>query len=338
MENTIVMTTAMTASVQPEKILKDLGSLWVDLGKQEENGVLRACAMTFIVTVDESQDAFSVGETIAAIMHHHPSRAIVVRVSQSDEPSLDARVLAQCWMPFGRNQQICCEQIEISSSLGSLRDVPGVIRGLIVPDLPVVLYCRNFQLSQTPQFQALLPLAGKLVIDSGSARLEPLTYLASLPQAGCRKADLTWSRLTRWRESIAQIFENPSHLQGAAALDEIEVRYSGEMEPVAAYYLAAWFQLILGTDVKLVRSIGPSFAAIAGVTFRGPGLDAALEMMDESSEETRVNGIRQRVVFPEMRECDLLREELSIMSHDPIFEAVLSLANSIREKTWREKT
>ena len=332
------MTTAMAASVQPEKILKDLGSLWADLGKQEENGVLRACAMTFIVTVDESQDAFSVGETIAAIMHDHPSRAIVVRVGQSDEPSLDARVLAQCWMPFGRNQQICCEQIEISSSLGSLRDVPGVIRGLIVPDLPVVLYCRNFQLSQTPQFQALLPLAGKLVIDSGSARLEPLTYLASLPQAGCRKADLTWSRLTRWRECIAQIFENPSHLQGAASLDEIEVRYSGEMEPVAAYYLAAWFQLILGTDVKLVRSIGPSFAAIAGVTFRGPGFEAAVEMMDESSEETRVNGIRQRVVFPEMRECDLLREELSIMSHDPIFEAVLSLANSIREKTWREKT
>ena len=170
------------------------------------------------------------------------------------------------------------------------------------------------------------------MIDSGPAGLEPLQYLASLPREGCRRGDLTWSRLTRWRESIAQIFENPSHLQAAASLDNIEVRYCGETEPVAAYYLAAWFQHILGTDVKLVRSIGPSFAAIAGVGLRGPGFEAAVEMMDESSEETRVNGIQQRVVFPEMRECDLLREELSIMSRDSIFEAVLSLANSIRKK------
>ena len=322
----------MTTSVQPEKILKDLGSLWVDLGKQDENGVLRACAMTFIVIVDDSQDAFSVGETIAALMHDHPSRAIVVRVGESDEPSLDARVLAQCWMPFGRNQQICCEQIEISSSLGSLPDVPGVIRGLIVPDLPVVLYCRNIQLLQTPPFQSLLSLAGKLVIDSGSAGLKPLEYLTSLPQDCCQKADLTWCRLTRWRESIAQIFENPSHLKAASSLNDIEVRYVGE-ESAAAYYLAAWFKHILGTDVKLIHSTGPSFAAITRVDLRGPGFEAAVEMMDESSEETRVNGIQQRVVFPEMRECDLLREELSIMSRDPIFEAVLSLANSIREET-----
>ncbi|MEP6538450.1 MAG: glucose-6-phosphate dehydrogenase assembly protein OpcA [Bryobacteraceae bacterium] len=319
----------MATSVQPEKILKDLGGLWVDLGKQGENGVLRACAMTFIVTVDESQDAFSVGETIAAIMHDHPSRAIVVRVGPSKLPSLDARVLAQCWMPFGRNQQICCEQIEISSSLGSLRDVPGLIRGLIVPDLPVVLYCRNIQLSQSPQFQDLLPLAGKLVIDSGPSGLEPLGYLASLPWDGCHKADLTWCRLTQWRESIAQIFESPANLQAASSINDIQISYSGE---VAAYYLAAWFKHILGVEAKLVPSTGPSFASIARVELRGPGFEAVLEMVSESSEETRVGGIRQRVVFPEVRECDLLREELSVMNRDPIFESVLHLANSRRGK------
>ena len=32
--------------VNPEKILKQLGRLWVDLGQTEEHGVLRACAMT----------------------------------------------------------------------------------------------------------------------------------------------------------------------------------------------------------------------------------------------------------------------------------------------------
>src|SRR3954453_11413305 len=226
----------MATAVQPERILKDLGKLWVDLGKQDEHGVLRACTMTFVVIVDESHDPVAIGQTIASLMHDHPSRAIVIRVRPGSEPHLDARVLAQCWMPFGSNQQICCEQVEISSSLGSLEDVPAVIRGLIVPDLPVVLYCRSVQLLHTAQFQALLPLTGKLVIDSGSEDgLAAIEYLASLPCEGCRKADLTWCRLTRWRESIAQIFENPARLKAASSLDQIEIHHTGAEPPVAVY-------------------------------------------------------------------------------------------------------
>jgi len=322
----------MTAtSVQPEKILKDLGNLWVDLGKQEQNGVLRACAMTFIVTVADSHDSFAVGETIAAIMHNHPSRAIVVRVREGDGPYLDARVLAQCWMPFGRDQQICCEQIEITSSMGSLADVAGVIRGLIVPDLPVVLYCRDSPLSKTTQFRALLPLAGKVVIDSGSAADRTgLDYLASLGASEYRKADLTWSRLTRWRESIAQIFENPSNLTAAYTLDEIEIRFTGKTEPTASLYLTAWFQHLLGATIKRTRVTGPSFASIAGVDLRGPAFRATVQMMGDCSVETKVDGVSQRVVFPVLKEHDLLMEELSIISRDPIFEDVLNIATKLR--------
>ncbi len=319
----------MTAPVQPERILKDLAGLWVDLGKQEENGVLRACALTFIVVVGDQPDASGVGETIAALMHEHPSRAIVVRVHTGEEPELDARVLAQCWMPFGRNQQICCEQIEITSSLGSLEDVPAVIRGLIVPDLPVVLYCRDIQLSQTRQFQCLLPLAGKLVIDSAFASdLSPIRYLASLPSTNYRKADLTWSRLTRWRESVAQIFDNPEYLRAVYSMEDIQILYTGSEEPAAVYYFAAWFMHLLGAGVHLniARGAGPSFSSIARVDFHGQNFEATVEMMDDFSVETRVDRVRQRVVFPELKEHDLLRQELSIVGRDAIFEDVLGLA------------
>jgi glucose-6-phosphate dehydrogenase assembly protein OpcA len=326
----------MAAFVQPEKILKDLAGLWVDLGKQEENGVLRACALTFIVVVNDSHDGFAVGEAIAALMHDHPSRAIVIRVRESSEPFLDARVLAQCWMPFGRNQQICCEQIEITSSLGGLGEVPTVIRSLVVPDLPVVLYCRDFELSERPQFQSLLPLTGKLVIDSGSASdLRPIQYLSSLPSGGYRKADLAWSRLTRWRESIAQIFEDPKHLRAANSLENIQILYTGDTEPVSVYYLAGWFMHVLGSGVHLniARGVGPSCSSIARIDLHGPAFEATVEMMDDYSVETRMDGIKQRVVFPELKEHDLLRQELSITGRDPIFEDVLGLAELMREKT-----
>ena len=40
---------------------------------------------------------------------------------------MEARVFAQCWMPFGKRQQICCEQIEITASETSLADAASLI-------------------------------------------------------------------------------------------------------------------------------------------------------------------------------------------------------------------
>jgi len=72
------------------------------------------------------------------LMHSHPSRAIVLRAVEGAE--LDARVFAECWMPFGRNQQICSEGIEMSADAANLGEVGRLLVPLLVPDLPVVLF------------------------------------------------------------------------------------------------------------------------------------------------------------------------------------------------------
>ncbi len=136
-------------SISPSKLLKDLDALWLNLGKNQEDpghgsAVLRACAMTLIAIVEgDDQD---VGETLALLVRDHPSRLIVVNVSSGAEPRLEAGVTAQCWMPFGKRQQICCEQIVLSVSRGSLVEIPPVIRGLVVPDLPVACWVRSHTL------------------------------------------------------------------------------------------------------------------------------------------------------------------------------------------------
>src|SRR5258707_14846743 len=100
--------------VQPEKLLKDLVRLWVDLGRQDtgkgSSGVIRACAMTLIAAVDCEDDARGVTETIGQLMHEHPSRAIVLCIGSGSAP-ISARGFAQCWMPFAGRKQICCEQV-----------------------------------------------------------------------------------------------------------------------------------------------------------------------------------------------------------------------------------
>ncbi|HBY60572.1 MAG TPA: hypothetical protein DEH78_12175, partial [Solibacterales bacterium] len=101
---------------------------------------------------------------------------------------------------FGRRQQICSEQVEIRTPAAQLADVPSVCLGLIVPDLPVVMWSRCARLFDMPEFYRLLPLVDKLIVASRDA--DELPRLARL--AGPHIADLSWTRLTRWREMIAR--------------------------------------------------------------------------------------------------------------------------------------
>ncbi|HYP15074.1 MAG TPA: glucose-6-phosphate dehydrogenase assembly protein OpcA, partial [Bryobacteraceae bacterium] len=314
--------------------LKDLGKLWVDLGKQEQSGVLRACAMTLIVVVEDTVETQNIGETIAALMHEHPSRAVVLRVRGGEDKDLEARVFAQCWMPFGRRQQICCENIEITASIASLADVPSVIRGLLVADLPVVLYCPSENLWKLQQFTVLLPLAQKVILDSyqmnGSLRVPQ--FLNKLPRA-LIKADLAWTRLTPWRESVSRIFDEPSRRRAVYDLREVQILYKAASEPAAAYYLAGWFMHVLGSGVKLniAAGVGPELASIARVALVGPQLEASLELMDHATVELHVNGVREQVtLFPSCTPYDALRQELAVVGGDRVFEDVLGLTQIMR--------
>jgi glucose-6-phosphate dehydrogenase assembly protein OpcA len=325
----------MTTSVEPERLLKELRKLWLDLGKQSPDGVLRACAMTFIVVADEQHDAQAIGETIASLMHEHPSRAIVVRVRRCKEAVLEARVFAQCWRPFGSRQQICSEQVEIIASPESLADVATLLRALVVPDLPVILYSPSETLWWLPQFGSLLALPRKVIVDScGMADpLRVLGLLSGLPARIRDKADLVWSRLTPWREAIAQIFEPPRRARAAYDLQEIRILFKGAEEPSSVYYMAGWFMHVLGAGVpvRIARGVGPEYAGIAHIALSGPGLEAEVGIVERCTAEVVVNGEAPRVIlFPTANDAWALRQELSVGTRDTIFEDVTGLANLLR--------
>jgi glucose-6-phosphate dehydrogenase assembly protein OpcA len=323
------------AAVDPDRLQKELRTLWRELAESDPNGVLRACAMTLIVVVDEQRDAQAIGETIARLMHEHPSRAIVVRVRQCADRVLEARVFAQCWMPFGKRQQICCEQVEILASPSSLADVTTVLRGLVVPDLPVILYAPSDELWWLPQFHSLLPLAGKLIVDSCSVP-EPTRVLKLLTGLRVRKADLVWGRLTPWREAVADLFAAPQRLSSVYQLTEVRILYKGEEEPSSVYYLAGWFMHVLGAGVpiRIAPGVGPEIAGIAHVTLSSPGFEAVLEVTDANTVEMRIDGDPPRVtVFPTVDEVYALRRELGIGGADRIFEDALGLADLMRGQT-----
>lgn len=322
------------AAVTPERILKELSELWTSLGKEQDAGVLRACAMTMIVAADESMDTVPITETIGELMHDHPSRAIVLRVRPCQEQVLESRVYAQCWMPFGRRQQICCEQIEVITSESSLAEVPRLMLGLLAPDLPVVLICRSPRLFTLPGFDAMLPIADKIIVDSEDTA-QPLALLESIAarnHAGHRVLDLAWTRLTQWRETIAAEFDNPETLGHLGGLRKITIAHRRQSVNSEAWYLAAWLRRAAGPAVEIKLQTGASKEAIELVLFNGAGLHLSITRGAGSALHVVVDAHAKSVPFRAMTDWDLLREELAIAGRDKIYDEVLTEAIRIAKR------
>jgi glucose-6-phosphate dehydrogenase assembly protein OpcA len=269
-------------------------------------------------------------------MHEHPSRAIVLKLQESETDMLDARVFAQCWMPFGARQQICCEQIEIAASCDRLAGVTPVVLGITVPDLPVVLWSRSARILEFPEFHQLCPLVHKMIVDSAQLG-EPLEALRHVKKLGSERrhiADLAWTRLTRWRELIANAFEEPGRLGRLREAARVTILHTGANPPSAAYYLGAWLSSALGRSDKRTiefRAAEGGGDPVRGVEIAAPDWTASFHLSD-STATIDFAGAQSKVVLPTLSEYTLLREELSILEKDFAFERALEAAADLAQR------
>jgi glucose-6-phosphate dehydrogenase assembly protein OpcA len=310
-----------TQTVSPDRLLHELSELWTSLsketskdqGKGEDSGVLRACSMTLIVFVDDEADS-ALGEMLARLMHSHPSRTIVVRLRQ-DADVLESRVFAQCWMPFGQHREICCEQVELSVSLNRVADIPSIVAPLAAPDVPRVVWFRSSAIDSVPGLGDILALGDKMIVDTSRPGAPAFADLRVLANAGYIVGDLSWTRLTKLRQLIAQLLDGRD-LSGIA---NVSIEYSGEAVPEAKY-LQAWLRRELRSatvDLRRVDSTGP--AKIKAIRIE-PDIHIRVE---SNCAEYETGSLRQRANLSDGSEGDLLNEELNIMTHDRIFERVL---------------
>ena len=320
----------MSATVAPDSILRELAALWTQQGQQGDAGVLRACTMTLLVIAEAADDAAALGETVAALMPEHPARAILIRLRGEGERALSQRVYQQCWKPFGQRQQICCEQIEITASDAALADLPSVILPLAVPDLPVILWCRSARLVRRPEFGEIAGMATKVVIDSAAAgdSTDAIVCMADGVRSGGILADLAWTRLTRWRETLARVFENRDTLARLSEVDSVQARFGPGYE-TAAWYLAAWAANALASVGQVVTPLVTQVISrqdeslrleLSGGTFRvelSRQEDRLVTVVNEQSNCTNL---------PRPTDYLLMREELGIVRRDAVFERTLASA------------
>jgi glucose-6-phosphate dehydrogenase assembly protein OpcA len=325
-------------SIAPEKILRELTDLWVTLGKETHgdaaDGALRACSMTLVALTEETDDTAELGETIAALMPQHPARVIVVRLRGAGERMLSERVSAQCWMPFGQHRKVCCEQVEITATDAALADLASVVLPLAEADLPLILWCRSARILGMPEFQQIAAMAHRVILDSAAlpdARAA-LARMAGKSVRGVLLGDFSWTRLTRWRAILSQIFENRQNLAELQGIAKVTVVATGE-PPVAAWYMGAWVM-----DALAGAGVHPDFhmqctgesqpGEVQSIVLSGAAFSAELERRGARLIVT-VGGLAYCNHLPALTEYSLLEEELRIVGHDAVFEKTLVSAQRL---------
>jgi glucose-6-phosphate dehydrogenase assembly protein OpcA len=309
-----------TATLEPEKILKDLRNLWSDLGRDAEvsGGVLRACGMTLIVAADSDADAEELRHTLGVLMHDHPARAIVLRLNEKS--GLDANVFSQCWMPFGRHQQICAEGIEITAGVGELHHVAQLLLPLIVSDLPAVLWCRGPRVFSGEDFAPLLPLIQKIIVDSATASdpRKAIAAIRELRKQGRLVADLAWTKLTGLRELIASLFDE----RKAPGIKSVQITFGGEVPSPSSLYFTAWMEHAL-PEAKVNLNPGEGGRGLRSIVLSGD-CNVTITRPDTTTLEVHCGDRLRKSTMLLLSEEVLMGEELSILGPDPVFDKVLA--------------
>ena len=259
-------------------IERELHRLWSSLGDAQGAGtageqVTRICTLTLLAVV---RDGRRVEMAAAAdrLATRYPLRSIILDLTPpaGGEGTLAAEIALNCHTPGPNRPAVCCEQIVVSGTGRALARIPALVLPLLVPDLPVYVWWPG-DLAAAPEPSAgtmqrdALPSpeadvlrrvaenADVLIVDSSAMRrpaagLTVASALADRLSGGMR--DLTWGRLTPWRDLIVQSFDPAPMRTALARLDRIKIRtdpgQSAAVDPIAGLLLGGWIAGRLGWE------------------------------------------------------------------------------------------
>jgi glucose-6-phosphate dehydrogenase assembly protein OpcA len=211
----------------------ELSALWRSAAEGPAPGyaVTRACTMTLLIYVESDEAAYEVTNLVAEVTRQNPCRAIIMMLdSEAVSSGLEAWVLAHCHLPVAGEKQVCSEQVTIRARGEAGQGLPSVVLPLTVSGLPIFLWWRAGDFSPPPYFDDILRVTQHVIVDT--ARFSPVgRHLQDLAawlhkfSGRIQLTDLNWSRITPWRELIAQCFDSPDRRPYLDRLTEVRIEY-----------------------------------------------------------------------------------------------------------------
>jgi hypothetical protein len=197
---------------------------------------LRTSVLTHMAWVPQEWQAAAT-ETLAGLGEQHPSRTLLLFPQPEEGDRLAAKVFLECHPLQGEARQLCNEVVELSLG-GPRSEAPAsVAMPLLLPDVPVFLRWRGRPAFRTEQFQQLLAIVDRLIVDSSEWPDVPGAY-AELEEffETAAVSDIAWRRTLPWREALARDWpELPDRIAGP---------------PAETALLAGWLRSRAGIDVE----------------------------------------------------------------------------------------
>jgi glucose-6-phosphate dehydrogenase assembly protein OpcA len=283
----------------------------------DRRAAVRASLLTLLAVGGESVEVDEVFDTVHRLGLVQPTRVVVVRVLRGERHRLDARVGVHLQARGSRCLSIDDVALEVSGPVTSHLD--SLVEPLTLPDLPVVVWCRE---RLPPPHSRLIDLADHLVVDTvaagGRSRLAAVARLHERTPV----VDFAWLRLFPLRRRLAACFR---HTDLRPLLDHVASASVSGPE-VERALLAGWLRDRLpGVTVTEEGSEAPLSVALAGDDFR-----LAVETGEEALSSTltrpgHVPWVSEAAWSPTTTE-GLLAEALLHLTPDPIYTAALARA------------
>lgn len=206
-------------------------------------GTTRACTLNLVACVPTREAADAARETLTRVLSHHPGRTLILAPDpDTPDPGMAADVNLTCPAPTAT--PFCCEQVVLHFRQEALPHAHSAVLPLLVPEVPVALWWWGSLDPDHILFGRLRPLADVLLVDSALATqpesvIQTLSALQGAFPSGA--LDLIWTRLTPWRELVAQLFDPLDRRPYVHMLHQVTLTVPETAEgTAAALYLIGW--------------------------------------------------------------------------------------------------
>ncbi len=250
-----VLTRTPPRAADWKKIPEGMRSLWkACLPDQDGGDVARSLAINFVgVAAAADQDALR--DVLQRLARRTPCRAFVLLLD--DSATIGTAELAATTRSHSNVRDIMLEEITIRLPEAAFAQIPGLVRPLLMNDLPNHLYWATRWPKNEAQFDALAGLCDHAVVDSRRFAdvARDLASVQARRARGQRITDLTWLRLRPWRRAMAEAFERVPWAPGMPTRALIR---HGRAAGAAAQRFGDWLKERVGARIDLEPAGDPA--------------------------------------------------------------------------------
>lgn len=280
---------------------------------REEGGAVALGRVLTLIIITRSGAEEEVIEAANDASREHPMRVIVLMTGgRGEDARLDAEI--RVGGDAGASEVVVLRPYGAAGS-----NAESLVTGLLLPDAPVVAWWPT-DTPKMPSRSAIGKIAQRRITDAAT-QPNPAEWIAGL---GAHYApgdtDFAWTRLTRWREQLAAVLDQPPFEPVTA----VEVR--GGADSPSTPLLAEWLRLKLAVPVHWEYLDHDEWASgIKSVRLVRPSGDTLLERSSPGvAVLTQPGQPSHDLAFPRrtLREC--LAEELRRLDPDVLYGRVIT--------------